>query len=46
MVGTPGGWADPGDGLVTLGQAESILLETQDALVLLVGMMALSAIAE
>ena len=33
-------------GLVTLGQAGSILLETQDALVLLVGMMALSAIAE
>jgi arsenical pump membrane protein len=33
-------------GLVTLRQAGSILLETQDALVLLVGMMALSAVAE
>ena len=33
-------------GLVTLRQAGSILLETQDALVLLVGMMTLSAIAE
>jgi arsenical pump membrane protein len=33
-------------GLVSLSQTESILLEIQDALVLLVGMMALSAIAE
>jgi len=33
-------------GLVTIRQAGSILLETQDALVLLVGMMTLSAIAE
>ncbi|MCA1728959.1 MAG: arsenic transporter, partial [Actinobacteria bacterium] len=33
-------------GLVSLRQAGSILLETQDALVLLVGMMALSAVAE
>ena len=33
-------------GLVSLSQAESILLNTQDALVLLVGMMALSAVAE
>jgi arsenical pump membrane protein len=33
-------------GLVSLSQAKSILLETQDALVLLVGMMALSAVAE
>lgn len=33
-------------GLVSVGQAWDILLETQDALVLLVGMMALSAVAE
>ena len=33
-------------GLVPLGQAWGILLETEDALVLLVGMMALSAVAE
>ena len=33
-------------GVVTLRQVGSILLETQDALVLLVGMMTLSAIAE
>jgi arsenical pump membrane protein len=33
-------------GLVSFGQAWNILLETQDALVLLVGMMALSAVAE
>jgi arsenical pump membrane protein len=33
-------------GLVSLQQVGSILLETQDALVLLVGMMSLSAVAE
>jgi arsenical pump membrane protein len=33
-------------GLVSFGQAWEILLETEDALVLLVGMMALSAVAE
>ena len=33
-------------GLVSIQQAGSILLETQDALVLLIGMMALSAVAE
>lgn len=33
-------------GLVSLRQVGSILLETQDALILLVGMMALSAVAE
>lgn len=33
-------------GLVSLGQTWDILLETQDALILLVGMMALSAVAE
>lgn len=33
-------------GLVSFGQAWQILLETEDALVLLVGMMALSAVAE
>ena len=33
-------------GLVTLGQAGRVVLETWDALVLLVGMMALSAVAE
>ncbi|HET7477883.1 MAG TPA: ArsB/NhaD family transporter [Rubrobacteraceae bacterium] len=33
-------------GLVSLGQAWDILLETQDALVLLIGMMSLSAVAE
>ena len=33
-------------GVVTLRQAGFILLETQDALVLLAGMMALSAIAQ
>jgi len=33
-------------GLVSLGEAWGILLETEDALVLLIGMMALSAVAE
>jgi arsenical pump membrane protein len=33
-------------GLVSLRQAGSIFLDTQDALILLVGMMALSAVAE
>lgn len=33
-------------GLVSLGQTWDILLETQDALILLVGMMSLSAVAE
>jgi arsenical pump membrane protein len=41
-----GGGLTPVLGLVTIRQAGSILLETQDALVLLVGMMTLSAIAE
>lgn len=33
-------------GLVSLGQAGAIVIETQDALILLVGMMVLSAVAE
>ena len=41
-----GGGAVLVQGLVSLRQAGEVLLETWDALVLLVGMMALSAVAE